>query len=159
MTMLSRAGAIAFALLCASAAFAQTVQLPQVKNANGSSVPAQATVNIDSSGVEKGTTSNPVVIGGTLSNVVQATATDRSALVGTTAVTLMAANPARKGWSMQVQSTTASCYTNGSAAATADYHSLQVGPGGYFEPDHHVGTGAISIICTGASTPVYAREW
>jgi hypothetical protein len=102
---------------------------------------------------------SPVQAGSTLSNVVQATTTDRGQIVGGSAVQLMAANSARRGFSIQNQSTTASCYINGTAVATADYHSLLVGPGGFYEPDHHVGTGAISVICTAASTPVYSREW
>jgi hypothetical protein len=102
---------------------------------------------------------SPVQAGSTISNVIQATATDRGAVIGTTAVTLMAANPTRKSFSLQNQSATASCYINGTTTATADYHSLLVGPGGYFEPDHHVGTGAISVVCSAAATSVYAREW
>lgn len=101
----------------------------------------------------------PVQAGTALSNVVQAVTTDNGAVVGTTAMTLIPANPARRGFSIQNQSTTASCYINGSAAATADYHSLQIGPGGYFEPDHHVTTGNLSIICSAAGTSVYARSW
>lgn len=94
-----------------------------------------------------------------VNTVVQGVATDRGGLIGTSAVTIMAANATRRGFSVQNQSASASCYINGTRTATADYHSLVVGPTGYFEPDHHVGTGAISIICTAASTPVYAREW
>lgn len=101
----------------------------------------------------------PSQAGVPVSNVVPATATDRGVVVGTSAVTLMAANATRKGMSLQNQSSTASCYINGITTATADYHSLLIGPGGYFEPDHHIGAGAISIICSAASTSVYAREW
>lgn len=102
---------------------------------------------------------NPVQANTALSNVIQAVATDFGAVVGTVALPLMPANAARKGWSIQNQSTTASCYVNGTTTATPDYHSLLIGPGGYYEPDHHVGTGVLSIICTAAATSVYARSW
>lgn len=92
--------------------------------------------------------------------VVRATSVDRGAVVGTTAVTLMAANAARRGYAIQVQSASASCYINGLAMATAGYNSLQIGSNAYYQtPPTHVGTGAISIICTAVATPVFAREW
>ena len=96
----------------------------------------------------------------TVDTVVKAPATDRGAIVGTTAVQLMAANTARRGFSVQVQSATASCYISGQGTATADYHSLLIAAGSYFEtPNTHTGTGAVSVICSAASTPVYSREW
>lgn len=92
--------------------------------------------------------------------VVQATATPRSASVGTTASALMAANASRRGFAIQNQSSTAKVYINGTAAATADFNSLMIPPLGYYEtPPGHTGVGAISIISDTASTPVYAREW
>lgn len=94
-----------------------------------------------------------------IDGMVHTAAVNRGASVGTTAVTLMPANAARRGYAVQVQSASASCYINGSGTATADYNSLQIGPGGYFQPDHHVGTGAISIVCSAANVAVYAREW
>ena len=92
--------------------------------------------------------------------VVQATAVDRGASIGTAAVPLMAANAARRGFAVQNQSSTAKVYINGSATATADYHSLMVPPLSYYEtPAGHTGVGAISVISDTAATSVYAREW
>ncbi|WP_404713206.1 hypothetical protein [Sphingomonas sp. MMS24-J13] len=88
----------------------------------------------------------------------QLSTTDRGGTFGTSAAQLMPANASRHFVVVQVQSTTASCYINGTTTATADYHSLQIVAGAYYESATHVGTGAISIICTGASTSVYARE-
>lgn len=92
--------------------------------------------------------------------VVKAAAVDRGAIVGTTAITLIPTNAARRGFAVQVQSASATCYLSGQGAATPDYHSLQVAAGTYYEtPPTHVGTAAISVICSAAATPVYAREW
>ena len=92
--------------------------------------------------------------------VQRTSATDRGASVGTIATTLIAANPARRGFVIQNQSPTATVYLSGQGAATADWHSLMLPPGAIHEtPVHHVGTGAISVISTAAATPVYAREF
>ena len=92
--------------------------------------------------------------------VAKSTATDRGAVVGTSAVTLMAANTSRRGMAIQNQSASATCYISGQATATADYHSLMIPAGGYYETSPtHTGTGAISAICSAASTSLYAREW
>ena len=92
--------------------------------------------------------------------VLRASAVDRGGLFGTSAAQLMPANASRHGFSVQNQSGGASCYISGQGTATADFHALKVDAGVYYEnPSSHVGTAAISIICTGASTSVYAREW
>jgi hypothetical protein len=92
--------------------------------------------------------------------VVVNASTNKSVVVGTSAQTLMAANTARRGFVIQNQSTTATVYVNGLGGATADHNSLMIGPGGYYESQlHHIGTGAISIIASAASTPVYSREF
>lgn len=89
-----------------------------------------------------------------------ATAVDRGAVVGTTAVQLMPANPVRRGIVVQVQSSTASCYLSAQATATLDYHSLLVNPMSYYESSpSHVGTGPLSVVCTAPGTSVYAREF
>jgi len=99
----------------------------------------------------------PVVV----DTVVTSAAADRGAVIATAnaAQQLMAANGARRGFSVQNQSSGA-CYVNGQGAATTDHHSLMVGAGAYYESSPaHVGTGAISIACTVANAAVYAREW
>ncbi len=94
------------------------------------------------------------------STVLRSVATDYGASVGTSSVILVQANPWRRGFSIQNQSASADCYISGINGATADYHSLKIAAGTYYEtPPTHVGVSAISIICTGAATPVYAREW
>lgn len=126
------------------------VQAPCVKQPDNSCTPVSA--------------ANPLPVssagGGTTDTVVKSASVDRGASVGTTAVTLMPANAARRGFQIQNQSASASCYISGLAAATADWHSLLIAPGAYYEtPPTHVGTGAISIVCTAAGTPVFAREF
>ena len=92
--------------------------------------------------------------------VARASSVDRGALVGTAAVTLMPANPARRGFVVQNQSPSVTVYLSGLGAATADWHALMLPPGATYEsPAHHVGTGALSAIATAAGTPVYAREF
>jgi hypothetical protein len=73
---------------------------------------------------------------------------------------IMAANATRRGIVMQVQSSNATVYFNPVATATADFHSLQIAPGGYYESSpQHISTGALSVISTVAATPLYAREF
>ncbi|MDF1506456.1 hypothetical protein PYV61_26110, partial [Roseisolibacter sp. H3M3-2] len=85
---------------------------------------------------------------------------DRSALVGTTAATIMAPNGNRAGFSIQNQSASATCYLSTIGTATADQNSLMLAAGSYYEtPPGWVTVGALSVICSGASTPVFAREW
>ena len=81
---------------------------------------------------------------------------------GTSAATLFAANASRHFMTIQVQGApdttgTNGCYINGIAGATADANSLFIARGGYFESATHVGTGAVSIICTGTMA-VYSRQ-
>lgn len=107
---------------------------------------------------------SPAQAGGKIDTVVTGAATDRGASVTSAiAVTLMPANPARRGFSVQNQSTGA-CYLNGSATATADFHSLQVPAGSLYEtPPQHSGTGAISAVCpsatSGSPAALYSREF
>jgi len=93
--------------------------------------------------------------------VVQASATDRGLSVTTagTAQQLMAANSARRGFTVQNQSS-GDCYINGQATATQDFHSLRIASGAYYEtPSTHISIGAISIVCAVSSASIYAREW
>ncbi len=156
--LLHRASAVALALL-PSPGFAQAVPGKAIIAPAGF-VPAQAIYCDDGTG-HAVACSFGTGGGGAVDIVVKASATDRGAIVGTTAVTLAPENAARRGWAIQVQAGSAvSCYVNGTAAATADYHSLQVGGGGYYQsPDGHVGTGALSVVCSAANTSVYMREW
>lgn len=95
-----------------------------------------------------------------IDTVVKSAAVSRSMTANTTAATLMPLNASRRGFVVQNQSDTATIYINGTSTAVADQSSLKIGPGGYYETtSHHVGTAAISIISTEATTPVYAREW
>ena len=106
----------------------------------------------------------PAQAGGKIDTVIASASVDRGAsITGPTAVTLAPANAVRRGFSAQNQSTGA-CWLNGVATAAADFHSLQIGAGAYFESSpHHVGTGAISAICPGATAaapaPFYLREF
>ena len=82
---------------------------------------------------------------------------------GTTATPLFNANTARHFIVLQVQGaqdTTGAvgCWINGSGTATNDANSLFIARGSYFESSTHVGTGAISIVCSAANMAVYSRQ-
>ena len=96
---------------------------------------------------------------GTVNTVVQGTATDIGAtMVANTATTIAAINTSRRGFAIQNQ-TAGNCYLSGTATATADYHSLVIAAGAYYESkDSHVGTGALSVICASAGG-LYGRQW
>ena len=89
------------------------------------------------------------------------------ATVGTSAVTLFNANPNRHFIVVQVQSSAGDCFINGIGTASAtDGSSLGIprsptsssNVGGLYEPSTHIGTGAVSIVCTAAGTVVYSRQ-
>jgi len=152
MRMLLWVGAVALACLSANAA-GQT-QLPPVKDWAGRTIPGGAGTLVDKTGAAYDI-ANPVPVTAVLPQIVS---TSRSGVFGTTAAQLMPANPTRRFIQVQVQNS-ATCYISGLATATADQNSLLLPGGGQlFESSTHVTTGAISIICTAASTPVYARE-
>lgn len=95
-----------------------------------------------------------------INTVVQSPVADRGLVVTTANVAqqLMPANLSRRGYSVQNQSA-GNCYVRGTTA-TADFHSLKIPAGSYFEtPTSHVSTGAVSILCDVSTASVYAREW
>jgi len=113
-----------------------------------------------------GASSLPVVIASDQSavpadTVVRAVATDRGGTItaGGTAQQLMAANAARRGYSVQNQST-GDIYINAMTTATIDYHSLKIPAGSLYETTStHVGPGAVSIIGATTGQAYYAREF
>lgn len=117
-------------------------------------------------GQAPGASSLPVVIASDQSavpadTVVRAVASDRGGTItaGGTAQQIMAANAARRGYSVQNQST-GDLYINALAAATIDYHSLKIPAGSLYEsPSNHVGPGAISIIGATTAAAFFAREF
>lgn len=87
--------------------------------------------------------------------------TNRSATVGTTAVTLMPANTARRGW--KVKNDTASdiwISFDGTATAAAGSGNFKIPAGGFAasEPGF-VETGAMSAIGSAAGLAITAREY
>ena len=87
-------------------------------------------------------------------------------ITSSAAVTLAAANPSRRGTAYENEATTvgADCWVSTVGTATADFHSLKVPAGGLVESQpHHVGTGAISVICPSATSsapiPLYGRQF
>lgn len=93
--------------------------------------------------------------------VVQSTSTDRGGTITTanTSQVLAPANPARRGFTIQNQST-GNLYINGLTAATADYHSLLIPAGAMYESrDVHSGTGVLNIIGPTAGQAFYCREF
>ena len=128
--------------------------LAQIKDRFGRPLDIGASALVDKNGAPIDAV-NPLQVTAVLPQI---TAISRSGLFGTTAAQLMPANPSRRFIQVQVQNS-ATCYISGISAATADQNSLLLPGGGQlFESSTHVTTGAISIICTAASTPVYARE-
>ncbi len=98
---------------------------------------------------------------GPTDTVIKATATDRGGTItaGGTAQQLMAANAARRGYSVQNQST-GDIYINAMTTATIDYHSLKIPAGSLYETTStHVGPGAVSIIGATTGQAYYAREF
>ena len=71
--------------LSSSNVSAQIVTLPQVNNAGGAKVPAVGVVSIDSSGLEKGTSGNPIIVFSTGPTALTATS---SALTGSVTDTI-----------------------------------------------------------------------
>jgi len=93
--------------------------------------------------------------------VIRAVASDRGGTItaGGTAQQLMAANAARRGYSVQNQST-GDIYINAMTTATIDYHSLKIPAGSLYETTPtHVGPGAVSIIGATTGQAYYAREF
>lgn len=81
---------------------------------------------------------------------------------GGAAQDLMGANPARRGWEVQNQSTgrlwIRSRGAAGASAATPDANSLLLEPGDFYCADH-VTQNALSIVGPTAGQAFYAREW
>lgn len=98
---------------------------------------------------------------GKADSVIQATSTARGGTITTasTAQQFMAANAARRGFTLQNQSS-GDLYVNCVGAATLDYNSLKIPAGALYESSpQHVGTGACSIIGATAAQAYYAREF
>jgi len=109
------------------------------------------------------TLGSPLQAGGTVptDTVVRAVAVDRGGTItaGGGAQQLMAANAARRGYSVQNQST-GDLYINAMTTATIDYHSLKIPAGSLYETSSsHVGPGAISIIGATTGQAWYSREF
>ena len=102
--------------------------------------------------------------GGKVDTVIASVSTNRGAsFTSAAAVTIMPANAARRGLSIQNQGSS-NCYMSGVATATADFNSLLIPAGGLYESQpQHAGTGAISVVCpsatSGTPVPFYAREF
>ncbi|MNK27666.1 hypothetical protein D3C87_460280 [compost metagenome] len=91
------------------------------------------------------------------------TLTDRSGTIttGGTSQTLMAANPARRGWRIQNISTGDLWFNDlGGAAAVATPGSFKIAPGGYFETSFGgISTTAIRIVGATTGQGFSASEW
>ena len=117
----------------------------------------------DSAGVDRTGQTMPLTDGGQIATdtVVKSTATSRSGTIaaGGTAQSFMAANAARRGFTIQNQSS-GDLFINGLAAAAPDGSSLKVEAGAIYETGaHHVGTGALSIYGATTGQIFYAREF
>lgn len=99
--------------------------------------------------------------GGTTDTVVKSTPTSRSGTVtaGGAAQVLMPANPSRRGFTFQNQST-GDLYINELGVAAADQTSLKVPAGGYFTPPpQQSSTGAVSVFGAVTGQAFFAREF
>jgi len=159
MKMLARV-ALALSLLFASAPV--MAQHAATSYAPAGFAPEQACVTWSGATIGSGTlVPCPVGAGtsGKVDTVVSGPSIDIGANVAaTTATTLAAANPTRRGFAVQNQ-TGGPCYLNGIATPTGNYHDLFIASGGYYESkDSHVGTGALQIYCAQAGG-IYGRQW
>jgi hypothetical protein len=72
---------------------------------------------------------------------------------------IMAANAARRGFAVQMQSA-GNCWLNSQAGATLDFHSLKIPAAGYYDTlPIHVDIGAVSVNCDTAAQQRYGREF
>jgi hypothetical protein len=89
--------------------------------------------------------------------------TDRSGAIalGGQAQVLMAANPARIGWSFQNKSTTDMWFNDlGAAADPASASSVYLPPGSYYESEYNgASVAAISLFGTTTAAAFVAKEW
>lgn len=77
-----------------------------------------------------------------------------------TATTVIAANPARRGFFLQNNHATATLCFKTAGTATTDGKSRQLGPGGYYEtPAGAAAPGALSVVSSVASVPFACSEW
>lgn len=93
--------------------------------------------------------------------VVQGTAVYRGGTITTanTSQQLMAANPVRRGWTIQNQST-GDLYVKVGQAATTNNVSLRIAPGALYEtPSQHTSAGVINVIGATAGQAYYATEF
>jgi hypothetical protein len=98
--------------------------------------------------------------GGSMTGVTKA---DRSGVIalGGTAQSLMAANPARLGWSFQNKSS-ADMYFNdlGGTASPASNNSTYLPAGAYYESEvGGASVAAISLYCAVTNASFVAKEW
>jgi hypothetical protein len=123
------------------------ISVPNVQAANGGSPGQSLSVQGGIGGVPLATT-------------IRGAGTNRSATVGTTASTLMAANTARQGWKIKNDSA-GDIWINfdTTATAVAGGGNIKIAAGGYLasEPGF-IETGAISVIGSAASLNITARE-
>jgi hypothetical protein len=95
----------------------------------------------------------------------QAEATSRSntIIAGGTAQDLMPANPVRRGWRVQNQSSgelyVASKGVAGTTLASLTQSSFKIAPGVIWTEDGHITANALSIIGATTGQAFYAREW
>lgn len=100
--------------------------------------------------------------GGKVDTVIASASVDRGGTItaGGTAQTFMAANPARRGFAVQNQSS-GNLYVSCAAPATLDFHALLIPPNGplYESSAVQAETGACSIIGATTGQAYFAREF
>ncbi len=123
------------------------VYLPSIANAAGTAAGTALTVQGTTGGVP-------------IPSTVRGTGTNRSATIGTTATTLMAANTSRQGWKIKNDSA-GDIWINFDATATAapGGGNIKVPAGSYLSSEPgFVETGAMSAFGSAAGLAITARE-
>lgn len=130
----------------------------------GAAQDATLTARLGTLGQKAMAASTPIAIAsdqGPLPTTLRSAGTNRSASVGTTAVTLMAANTGRQGWKIKNDSA-GDIWINFDAAATAAAGSgnIRIPSGAYLSSEPgFVETGAMSAIGSAAALAITAREY
>lgn len=170
-TMTAANSAAGFANAVITTASTTTIALTTVPTSGAITIG----VGLVASGIPVGTTITALAsgtinqTGSTYTISIAATATNATGVAAnSTPVTatsvgpqvIMAANANRRGTSFANQNASANVWFNAVGAATADYHSLKLIAGAYYEsPDHHSGTGTVAAITDTVGASIFAREF
>lgn len=135
----------------------------------GDNVDAEQVVLYDEAGNERGTASYPLYVQSddaspvTIQNAQASTATTTrfagGTVIGTTATTIAAANPDRRGLIIFNEGGSQDLYVKyGTGATTTSYAFKIVKSGGYWEMPEPIYVGAVSAVVSSGSTAIQVTE-